>query len=90
MIKRANVLTDAEIMVARVNPSKYLKDSEEFAILASAEERAIAQLSVQTLWERILDWHMEPCPHRACNAKYFKPSCACAKCWQILQSQLEE
>ena len=30
----------------------------------------------------VRDWLMEACPHRAHNAKYFKPKGVCPKCWQ--------
>ena len=32
----------------------------------------------------VVNWRLEPCPHRAHNAKYFKPRCACEQCWENL------
>ena len=44
------LLSDEEIMVARTNPSKYLRDDEEFGHpLASAEERAISSATASKM-----------------------------------------
>ena len=34
------------------------------------------------------EWRLEPCPHRAHNAKFFKPRYVCEKCWQALNAKV--
>ncbi len=37
--------------------------------------------------KQVVDWRMEPCPHRSTNAKVFKPRSSCEKCWQALEGK---
>lgn len=38
----------------------------------------------------VREWGNEPCPHRAHNAKYFRPRRACTECWQFLEEGSDE
>lgn len=49
--------------------------------------QAIAQEAQRDTLRQVMEWRLEPCLHRSHNAKYFKPKCACEKCWQELKKQ---
>ena len=50
----------------------------------------VGKAIIQAQLKKILEWGNEPCPHRAHNAKYFRPRFACGKCIKELSKEVGE
>ena len=82
------ILLTIDEMVATQTADRIKSGREEYygECFDSEDARVIVKAQLGKVW----DWGLEPCPHRANNAKYFKPRCACGKCWDELLKECDE